>query len=201
MQSRRQIWDLLKREHLLRFGEGVEEKRMRILSLIERTMWSQRWAGGLEEQAWAGRWWVPFEHVEYESSLWHWTLHRSPMYQPIWLVFPEVDLRSWCDIFTEIPESNEIWSRTRKITESNMGLGVICLEAKRTIEISEGEYGVGKGSSGEGWAEKACEGGRESVAGKAGGELVWLFHNWANFLLHYWEKIHKVIQLPYFLTF
>lgn len=33
----------------------------------------------------------------------------------------------------------------RKITASRVDLGVICLEAKRTTEISEGEDGAGRG--------------------------------------------------------
>lgn len=136
-------------------------------------------------------------------NLAHITLHWSPTYQPIWLIFLEVDLRSWCDVFSEIPGSNEIWSGTRKIRESNMGLGVICLEVKRTIEISEGEYGVWKGNSGEGWAEKACEEGRESVAGKAGGELVYLIieHGLQIFFCSSEKKSTRSCECPYFLTF
>lgn len=62
----------------------------------------------------------------------------------------------------------------RKITAGNTNLGVICLEAKRTTEMSEGERGAGGGGFGEGCGEGACEGGRESVTREVGRKLVFL---------------------------
>lgn len=49
----------------------------------------------------------------------------------------------------------------RKTTASRMDLGVICLEVKRTTEISEEEEGAGRGGFEKGRGEGACEGDKE----------------------------------------